>query len=146
MSFETEDQLEMQLRVLGRKLGDCAPGQELLTRVQADAGTVLTARKIAVAVQAQRRRKAAFYLLIIATMPIPALFVWVDWSAATSVFSAVLPHGASAVVSGVYLWLKVVALVLMYGIGIGGAAYAAFAARRSEGEIGGGMGEAGVVA
>jgi hypothetical protein len=138
MIHDTQDQLEMRLRVLGRQLGDCAPSAELLSRVQAQAAPVLVARTFAVAAQAKRRRTAALYALMLATIPVPALFLWIDWTAVSSLFSAMLPSGASAVVSGIYLWLKIIALVLIYGIGIGGMVYAAFLTRRSDGEIGGG--------
>ena len=118
MKFETPDQLEMQLRVLGRQLGNESPDPVLLDRVQQQSRAAIVSAGTANALQSQRNNLFGLYCLLVATLPIPALFLWMDWTAVSSMFSAMLPKAASQVASGIYLWLKLASLVLFYGIGI----------------------------
>ncbi|MGI8906831.1 MAG: hypothetical protein ACR2IE_10110 [Candidatus Sumerlaeaceae bacterium] len=131
MTYEP-DQLEMQLRVLGRQLGNDAPGVALMECVRHNARTVIAERAAGQALQARRRKLVGLYCLLLATLPLPLLFVWMDWSAVSSVFGAMLPPSASAIVSGVYLWLKVTALVLIYAIGLCAMVTMALCMRSSE--------------
>lgn len=113
MTDHNFDDLEMQLRVLGRQLGEDEPGQALVRRTTDIAAAQLagcTARNM----QRRRRLLTGTLLLVAATLPIPLLFLWGDWTATSALFDSFLSPAASEVASSIYLWMKLCALSLIY--------------------------------
>ena len=134
MSHEI-DQLEMQLRVLGRQLGSASPRVDLLQQVRQSSRMPLASSAAARAMQSRRQRLVGLYMLLLVTFPIPLLFLWMDWSAINSMFNSLLPASISGYVAGFFLWLKFAALILIYGIGIAGIIWTVMSARQVEGRF-----------
>jgi hypothetical protein len=119
------DELEMQLRILGRQLGDEEPSAELLERT-----TAASAAHLALCQQSvYKRRRSSLMLgtvaLAGATLPIPLLFLWGDWTAATALFEKLLSPTASEIASSIYLWVRFCALSLVYLVAVPSLAWCA---------------------
>src|SRR5262245_29961567 len=115
----------MELRALGRRLGADSPDQSLLERTKSAASAALSAQMCATLERQRRKAVSALLVALLITIPIPALFLWADWTAVSSLLGVALPEAASRVASGIYLWVKVCALGLIYGIATPALLYAA---------------------
>lgn len=113
MSRMTRDELESRLRQMSRREA-CGPSRELMER------TVLAARQAAarrnVPSAALARRQWALRVLAVCTglLPIPMLFLWLDWAALSSLLHSVMPGRLSAICAGVYVWMNASILALIY--------------------------------
>lgn len=126
MTRPSIDDLEMELRVLGRRLGEEAPSKALVSNTIA-----ISAAHLSVCAQRINRRRQLRLLLgtaalAAATLPIPLLFLWGDWAAASALFARVLSPGASEIASSVYLWIRFCGISLTYIILIGMLAWWSF--------------------
>lgn len=117
MTNHNLDELEMQLRVLGRQLGEDEPGRVLVRRTT-DIAAAHLAGCNARNMQRRRRMVTDTLLLVAATLPIPLLFLWGDWTATSALFDSFLSPAASEVASSIYLWMKLCALGLIYLIAV----------------------------
>jgi hypothetical protein len=126
---EPLDQLEMELRALGRRLGSEQPNDALMQRAKAAAGAVLAGQVPLMLAQQRRKSLGRLVFVLVATLPIPGIFLWADWTAVSSILHAALPQAASQVAAGVYLWLKVCALTLIYGLAVPALLYVTLKAR-----------------
>lgn len=88
------------------------PSNELLARTKELASHALVAH----CSHAREVRRWVFRVLTVmtVTLPIPVLFLWVDWSIARTLLGSLLPAHASVAASAVYLWMKVSLVGFLY--------------------------------
>jgi hypothetical protein len=122
------EQVEMELRALGRRQAR-VPTHELMERVQAAAHAEMDKLQRTSAAIRQRNFTTILCFVLLLVLPLPALFLWLDWAAVSSLLARLLPPSASGMASVLYFWLKIGSLVAVYGMllpGIGFLLYRNF--------------------
>jgi len=126
------DQLEMQLRALGRRMEQPAPPQAV-DRARSSAMTALQCRRGS---DQRHNLFVSVVFVLFATLPIPLLFLWADWATVNGLLQRVFPGETSGYVAYGYLWIKVCSLSVIYGLGVPALIYAAVRVSQSrEGQL-----------
>lgn len=103
--------LQARLRALGRVTQSTPPPRVLANTTAAAVAAMRAGRTADTTVNRWLIRVLA---IMAVTLPIPALFLWLDWSVASALMHRMLPAGASAIATSLYLWMKMSLIGMTY--------------------------------
>jgi hypothetical protein len=105
------EEIERRLKAAGAAAAE-TPSDTLMQR------TMELATHALISHCSQARQMRRWLIRVLALMafalPIPVLFLWIDWNIARSVLGAILPGEASIAASAIYLWMKISLVGFLY--------------------------------
>jgi len=107
--------LETRLRAAGRATAE-APRPQALDGARRAARLALAGPGGPAAVFARRHAMWRVVMALVVTLPVPLLWLWLDWSTVLAVLDLFAPPAASRVGAGLYLWFRVSVLAFAYAI------------------------------